>query len=378
MKKKFIVLLFLGYSFLTIGTRAKAGAGSPAYHNNSALCPLPTISVSTSKTVCSGVPVTLSAVGSPSGGTYLWTPGNLSTQSITVTPSTTTLYNVAYTNSCGTVTDTVTIFVNPVPTVTLSSSIVSGCPPFCTQFYGRSGPGNISISTWSWSFGDGSSDTVESPDHCYNNPGTYTVALTAQSTAGCSSTFQVLNMITVYPLPTAAFSFSPNPVTTLYPTVYFTDNSGGSYKITNWAWTFGDGGDTIIKTQNTEHKYGDTGYYCATLTVEDINGCADTATQCFEVSSVYSFFIPDAFTPNADGKNDVFLPHGTDVSRFEMYIYDRWGMQILHTTDITAGWNGSVNNSGAVCQEDSYVYVINVTDNHRKSYNYKGAIYLVK
>ena len=77
-------------------------------------------------------------------------------------------------------------------------------------------------------------------------------------------------------------------------------------------------------------------------------------TCALPISTVY---IPNAFTPiDADGLNDVFTIKGVNFSEFEMFIFDRWGEKILHTTDPIAGWNGKYKD--AYCQIGVYIYQI--------------------
>jgi gliding motility-associated-like protein len=61
-----------------------------------------------------------------------------------------------------------------------------------------------------------------------------------------------------------------------------------------------------------------------------------------------------------------------------MYIFDRWGMQLYHTTDITKGWNGTVGGGSTVAQEDTYEYKIKVTDAQNKEHAYVGNVTLIK
>jgi gliding motility-associated-like protein len=68
--------------------------------------------------------------------------------------------------------------------------------------------------------------------------------------------------------------------------------------------------------------------------------------------------IPNAFSPNDDGLNDVFMPYSEFVTTFEMYIFNRWGEQIFSTTDPNEGWNGRHQNTGQKSQVDVYVYKI--------------------
>ena len=59
-----------------------------------------------------------------------------------------------------------------------------------------------------------------------------------------------------------------------------------------------------------------------------------------------------------------------------MYTWNRWGEIIYTTNDINKGWDGAINNTGPLCQEDTYIYVINATDSKRKQYNYTGRVSL--
>jgi len=109
----------------------------------------------------------------------------------------------------------------------------------------------------------------------------------------------------------------------------------------------------------------------------DEHGCADTATNCFVIEPDYQLYIPSAFSPNGDSKNPTFQPKGQYIKSFEMYIFDRWGMQVYHTTDITKGWDGSVG-GGNISQEDTYIYKIQVTDAQKHEHAYVGSINVLK
>ena len=71
-------------------------------------------------------------------------------------------------------------------------------------------------------------------------------------------------------------------------------------------------------------------------------------------------------------------PVGKYIKSFEMYIFDRWGMQLYHTTDITKGWNGSVNGGSNVAQEDTYIYKIQVIDSQGNAHSYTGNVSIIK
>lgn len=98
-----------------------------------------------------------------------------------------------------------------------------------------------------------------------------------------------------------------------------------------------------------------TWYY---LTYTDIFGCE--YVDSLEILVTPSVFIPNAFTPNADDKNNIFQPVVRNLSAYEFWIFNRWGQLIFHSTDSTEGWNGTFKN--AACPNDVYVWRIEYAD----------------
>jgi gliding motility-associated-like protein len=275
-------------------------------------------------------------------------------------------------------TDTATVSVHPLPLANFEALINSGCVPLCVQFKDLSTVAGGTITQWDWSFGKNDTTSSKEPIYCYPDTGTFSVSLTVTSNAGCRSTLIHSNMITVYPLPKANFTYSPSPVGILNPTVQFTSTGSSKYPVVYWNWNFGDGVDSTSYLTNPQHTYSDTGTYCVTLVVESRTGCTDTVTNCLVVEPDFTLYIPNAFTPNADGLNETFMPKGSYIENYDMYIFDRWEAQIFHSNEITTGWNGRVNGSGTVCQEGTYLYLINVTDSRGKTHSYTGMVNLMK
>jgi gliding motility-associated-like protein len=101
-------------------------------------------------------------------------------------------------------------------------------------------------------------------------------------------------------------------------------------------------------------------------------------------------FIPSAFRPvsgaNANpcvdptlpGCNDRFFVYAAGFKSIEIYVFNRWGEQVFSTFDSNIGWNGLVNNSGAECPQDVYIYQINATSFNDKKYTYSGSITLLR
>ncbi|HTB32582.1 MAG TPA: gliding motility-associated C-terminal domain-containing protein [Bacteroidia bacterium] len=340
----------------------------------------PTINVRATRiSLCEGSPTTLIASATNSTGIFTWQPGNLTGPTVSVTPTVTTTYTVSTTNFCGTASATVTINVNQLPNTLFRVDNASGCSPLCVQFRDKSTSASGNIIQWRWNFGNGDSSNVQNPIYCYPNSGNYSVDLTTVTDSGCSSTLSQFNYITVYSHPNGSFSMSPQPTNILNATIQFTDNSTDAYGLAYWIWNFGvTGNDTLSDLQNPSYTYWDTGTFCPSEVVMNIHGCVDTVTNCLVIGPAFTCYIPDAFTPNGDGKNEKFMVHGNDIKTFEMYIFDRWGQQLFHTTDINDGWDGSAKAGGAVQQEDSYVYLITIYDTKNQKHSYLGRVNLIK
>jgi gliding motility-associated-like protein len=276
--------------------------------------------------------------------------------------------------------DTVTkpTTVHPLPQVLFNVNDSSGCATYCTQFNDSSIAQSGTITNWVWDFGDQSfQSTDQNPQHCYLQSGFYTITLTTTTSNGCSSTDSVVDLINVFPVPEAEFTFTPQPASTLYSEVSFTDQSIGA---TEWMWNFGDAQDTNPSyLQNPEHNYPNAGNYCITLTVQNIYNCVDSIVHCMEVEPEFSFFIPNAFTPGvSNGSNDGFKGYGTNISQYDMWIFDRWGNMIFHTSDLSEKWDGHANNGKDIAQQDVYVYLVELLDFRGNIHKYRGTVTIVR
>jgi gliding motility-associated-like protein len=197
---------------------------------------------------------------------------------------------------------------------------------------------------------------------------------------GCSA-FAVANVMET-PGPNAVFTVHPQTITLLDGPVVFNDNSTGN--IINWFWNFGDG--TSGTGSSVQHQYSNIGAFITSLTVTDKNGCKDSTSDTIKVKDYFTFYIPNAFTPNGDGKNDLFYPRGNNVdpNNFNMLIYDRWGNLVFNTNkwevDHSEGWNGTKNNMGNMNNViiGIYVYQIQVKEIGGATHLYNGSVTLVQ
>jgi len=156
--------------------------------------------------------------------------------------------------------------------------------------------------------------------------------------------------------PTANFSLGPQPTDFYHPEITFVDNS--SNDVIAWSWHFPAG--TPDESSNTQvvvtypNDHG--GTYPAELTVTNEHGCTDVMILPVTIDGVHSVYVPNAFTPDGDAINGVFLPIiRDDVARdHDLRIFDRWGREVFQTSDPTVGWDGTVD--GNEPKTDVYIW----------------------
>ncbi|HET6243102.1 MAG: gliding motility-associated C-terminal domain-containing protein [Bacteroidetes bacterium] len=338
-----------------------------------------TITPSTSS-ICLGESTTLTA--NPSGGnitgyTFLWTPGNFTSQSISVSPSDTLIYQVELNDGCTNQSDLAQAVVNvkPLPTVGFSTDINGVCPVACIKFIDNSTSGNSAINSWTWNIGTGQIQNQQNFTFCYENSGSYDISLLVTNDLGCSAQLTMPGFITIHPKPKASFIANKYVANSDNPLIVFTDNSFGS---TNWAWNFGDGN---IQTglQNPSNIYSEIGEFPVTLIITNDFGCTDSVTDYITIIQAMGVYIPNAFTPDGDGANDIFIAQGIGIEedKFEMNIFNRWGEMIFTSTDLHKGWDG-IGKHGKQAISGVYVYKITLKTNTGEILTYKGHVTLIR
>jgi len=294
--------------------------------------------------------------------TQQWNNGSAGQYVVTITDG----------NGC-TLQASVTIGGGGLPLVDFSISDSSGCGSVCVQFTALG-----SGATFSWSFGDGATSSSASPKHCYTKPGAYDVTLVITDNNGCSNYKTKKALVNVYPSPVADFKSDPQPATIIDPVIHFTDLSIGA---SSWLWSFGDSKNSKSTLQNPVHTYGDTGCYAVQLSIRNQYGCKDSITRKVCIRGEYTFYAPNAFTPDSDGLNDLFLPKGVgiDPRNYELMIFDRWGNLIWQTTTWETGWDGRANGGSDIAQIDVYVWRAKTTElDSGKRHNYIGHVSIVR
>jgi gliding motility-associated-like protein len=207
---------------------------------------------------------------------------------------------------------------------------------------------------YQWSTGDTTSSIQVS------STGNYIVTVTD---AGCS----VIDSILIDTLHVPDIKLTTDPVFCGGTDVVILDAGTAS----SYAWS--PGGETTQSiTVETE------GIYSVYLVLA--NGCDDLQTIIVTEVCEDLIFIPSAFTPNDDGRNDILYAIGSDVSRFRMNIYNRWGQQVYSSDDRQQGWDGRLN--GKPCSSGTYVYVVEFagigSDGRERLYQRTGTITLIR
>ena len=213
----------------------------------------------------------------------------------------------------------------------------------------------------------------------YAQSGKYDVTLTVTSAQVCTSSLTKDSLVVIYPRPRARFSATPNPATVLQPRVEFTDES--SKNAISWLWDFGGLGSSEIQNPAFEFPGEDTATYAVSVRISTAFGCMDEITDYIVIEPEYHFYVPNAFTPNGDKRNDIFKPEGVGVAKAEyrLQVFDRWGNMIFETIDPNEGWNGSRMNVGELLPIGTYVWKIKTRDltSNAEEHEYTGYISIV-
>jgi gliding motility-associated-like protein len=334
--------------------------------------PLPVITAnSVDDFICDGESTMLWGEGAD---TYIWDQGV--TDSVEFIPAQTTIYTViGYDlNGCTDTTD-IEVIVNPLPDVLFSTDMTyGGCIPFSPTFTDlTNSPSSASVL---WSFGNGASSTqMGSVINTYDSYGCYDVTLISTTAEGCTDSLTQEDFVCVNPV-IASFYPDVYEQSVINPVFEFTNES---INATSFQWFFGDGTESDFV--NTVHFYDSYGIYNVALVAMAEDGCTDTAYVAITVKDEVLFYVPNTFTPNDDGRNDMFIPvltAGYDRSQgYEFTIYNRWGERIFESIVPGDGWDGMYEGSEA--QIGTYIWHVRFKDSMNNDvYEHSGHFNLIR
>ena len=214
---------------------------------------------------------------------------------------------------------------------------------------------DTSAINWSWNFPNGNTSSAQNPPaNIYTTPGNFSITAIATNSSGCSDT--AIKNIIVNPLPA---SDMPGTITVMagnsltIPATY-------SPNTATWNWTPTNGLSCTACAQPVVTPRFNTTY---TVSFVDSNGCRNTDTiNVVVVCTDGNIFIPNTFSPNRDGSNDIFYPRGKGIDRIQVLrIFNRWGEIVFEKSnfpvnDAGYGWDGSYK--GKEPQPGVYVYQV--------------------
>ena len=328
----------------------------------------PILTVVASKdTLCPNEEVTIEAF-TEEPLSYTWNTGDTVSRFTVIPENVITTYTVtvAYENGC-TRSDSITVY-----------AVASIDPPTFTLDPNEDCAGSRFVITandyaqYHWSNGATTQSITVYPQV------TTSYSLTVYDEVGCSSSGET--QVVVHPIPQAAFA--PERFLTYIEDgaadVQFLDFSEGA---SNWLYDFGDqwsNSNTSID-QNPIHTYTHSGIYTVTQWVTSDFGCMDSVTRMVSIQKPFYFYVPNAFTPDGDGINEIWLPQGegVDESNYVCMVFDRNGRLIFKTNSLTQGWDGRDQRGKAVpCA--SYVYVIQTSTMDATPKEFTGTVTVVR
>ncbi|MCW5899815.1 MAG: gliding motility-associated C-terminal domain-containing protein [Flavobacteriales bacterium] len=268
---------------------------------------------------------------------------------------------------CPAASDTLVVsFTNPL---VAAFNLANACAGSQTVFTDASTTAGPAIIGWNWSFSNGASANGPQVNTSFAEPGQYLVTLTVFAANGCQAT--VSQVIEILAAPVAGFSYEGEPFTG--EEIVFTDHSTGA---TGWYYNFGDGQGTIL--QNPVHVFQQAGQYIVVQTVTNAAGCTDQDSLLIviETKDILPPKLPNAFSPNGDGTNDVFIVRGGPFETIELKIYNGWGQLIFETNDPEFGWDGT--HKGHPSINGVYVYSVVATTVDGELHDRTGKVTLVR
>lgn len=312
--------------------------------------------------VCLGSAVTISVSGAQN---YTWIPaaGLIpagSNTRVIVAPQESTNYTVVGANSLGTVSCyqqlNYLVMVTPLikPVVTKNVEICEGDR---TTLSAKGG------NTYSWTPDYGLNITNGAGVVARPNMTTvYTVEVSDNSYCGQTTTV----MVTVNPRPEviAGRDTSYN----LNDAIFITAKSTATIN-----WVRGEGINCVSCAETQVYPGRNT---CYVVEATNDFGCIASDEVCIELTEDFTAYIPNTFTPNGDGMNDMFLIYGENISNVSMEIYDRWGTRLFYSDNFATGWDGHYKS--VLCPAGVYTYVINYTGLNRKKYTKTGSVTIIE
>ena len=301
-----------------------------------------------------------------------------------------TTYNSSRQLACYT-SDTTHVNLEAMPVADFEVVPPEGCSPHTftltdnTTFADGSSTAGRLHYTWEITSQNGTplaSSSEMQPTFTLSTPGKYNVTLRVITNGGCSDTLTKYDAIVVHAQPVASFSADMTSAGEEGGgIVNFINKTDVSALVgedsPNWTWNYGDDGE-VTHDFFGNHVYTSSGYFTVRLNVTTDFGCEDETEGTVHIPAPFYFYVPNSFTPNGDGINDIFIPQGYLVNEedYLFTIYDRNGRMMFQTTSLYHGWDG--REKGKEVPTGSYVYVIKTSTLEKIPKEFVGTVTLVR
>lgn len=271
----------------------------------------------------------------------------------------------------------VTVKIFELPDAHISVYPEYGCSPLPVSFNAGSVPNECEIvwtlthDTLTWTL-----DSTAMPQVLLTDPGYYNVSLWLSTAPGCSDSLSLTNSVHVSDYPHAAFSFSPDEPQNGQEVNFYNESEGQG--TLNYLWSFGDGNSSEESDPTHAYHLENSDIMMVRLQVSNHDGCADDTSMTIPIVDNFAFYVPNAFTPNHDGTNEVFHPKVSSVATYRFDIFTRTGELIFSTTDLEEGWDGTLG--GKLAPMGVYVWKIQYSkySNPKKTIIKTGSLNLIR
>ena len=364
-----------------------SGAGTCTAQAVATVSVLPAINptiIASSPTVCINNTVTLTAA-SGTGLTYSWQPtasilGTNTTNSIVAVPqnSITVIYTVTVFNGYCSDIDTIQLKVKTAPHITNVTTLYNintlnndtvCVGNACVTFSVTSTGSQPIYYQWYYESGVGTSSVGIAPEACYPSAGTFSVMTIATNVCGIDTIVKP-NLVTVFDMPVLTVYGDTTINIGETATVYA--SGGVTY---NWSSQPIDPHLACSTCSNTIVQPTLTTQYLVTAYNSPYCKVQDTVTVKVDINCG-DFFIPNVFSPNDDGLNDVINVHGRCISTFNLQIFNRWGEKVFETSTLENSWDGTFR--GKKMDTGVFVYKADGVSIDGQSFSLKGNITLIK
>ena len=253
-------------------------------------------------------------------------------------------------------------FINPSPDVTMV--LHNGCKLTLLDFTATDLSGGT-VTQWKWDFGDGGIANTRDAQHSYADNGTYKVKLFATAANGCYSG-NLEGDIVIYG--TNVFAGNDTIAAAGQP-VQLRATGGLSY-----AWTPAQFLDNAFIPNPVALLSATQIFRVRAYTPEGCESFDEVKIKIYKGPDIY---LPNAFSPNDDGVNDVFLGIPVGIKQFNyLKIYNRWGAEIFYSTDYRKGWDGKWQ--GQLQENGVYVVLASGIDFSGNLINKRATVMLVR